>query len=59
VTRINCRLVFKTHYFHGIWCCGDNALFCVSRRIISISYGMLKKGTEYRTTVVESAGETV
>ena len=30
---------------------------CISRRLISIIYGMLKHGTEYRMPVVESAGE--
>ena len=33
------------------------ALICISRRLISIIYGMLKNGTEYRMPVVENAGE--
>ena len=28
-------LRFKTHCFHGTWCCGDNAFFC--KKIISLS----------------------
>ena len=35
----------------------QQALICISRRLISIIYGMLKDGTEYRMPVVESAGE--
>ena len=35
----------------------QQALICVSRRLISIIYGMLKNGTEYRMPVVENAGE--
>ena len=35
----------------------QQALICISRRLISIIYGMLKSGTEYRMPVVESAGE--
>ena len=35
----------------------QQALICISRRLISIIYGMLKNGTEYRMPVVESAGE--
>ena len=35
----------------------QQALICISRRLISIIYGMLKHGTEYRMPVVESAGE--
>ena len=37
----------------------QQALICISRRLISIIYGMLKNGTEYRMPVVENAGETV
>ena len=37
----------------------QQALICISRRLISIIYGMLKSGTEYRMPVVENAGETV
>ena len=33
------------------------ALICISRRLISIIYGMLKNGTEYRMPVMENAGE--
>lgn len=33
------------------------ALICISRRLISIIYGMLKNGTEYCMPVVENAGE--
>ena len=29
----------------------------ISRRLISIIYGMLKSGTEYRMPVVENTGE--
>ena len=35
----------------------QQALICISRRLISIIYGMLKSGTEYRMPVVESTGE--
>ena len=37
----------------------QQALICISRRLISIIYGMLKHGTEYRMPVVEveNAGE--
>ena len=35
----------------------QQALICVSRRLISIIYGMLKNGTEYRMPVGENAGE--
>ena len=35
----------------------QQALICISRRLISVIYGMLKSGTEYRMPVVESAGE--
>ena len=35
----------------------QQALICISRRLISVIYGMLKNGTEYRMPVVESAGE--
>ena len=35
----------------------QQALMCISRRLISIIYGMLKHGTEYRMPVVESAGK--
>jgi len=35
----------------------QQALICISRRLISIIYGMLKSGTEYRMPVVKSAGE--
>ena len=34
----------------------QQALICISRRLISIIYGMLKNGTEYRMPVVENAG---
>ena len=37
----------------------QQALICISRRLISIIYGMLKSGTEYRMPVVESAGENI
>ena len=37
----------------------QQALICISRRLISVIYGMLKSGTEYRMPVVENAGETV
>ena len=37
----------------------QQALICISRRLISIIYGMLKSGTEYRMPVVENTGETV
>ena len=37
----------------------QQALICISRRLISIIYGMLKSGTEYRIPVVESAGENI
>ena len=33
----------------------QQALICISRRLISIIYGMLKNGTEYRMPVVENA----
>ena len=35
----------------------QQALICISRRLISIIYGMLKNGTEYRMSIVENAGE--
>ena len=35
----------------------QQALICISRRLISIIYGMLKNGTEYRMPVLENAGE--
>ena len=35
----------------------QQALICISRRLISIIYGMLKSGTEYRMPIVENAGE--
>ena len=35
----------------------QQALICISRRLISIIYGMLKNGTEYRMPAVENAGE--
>ena len=35
----------------------QQALICISRRLISVIYGMLKNGTEYRMPVVENAGE--
>ena len=35
----------------------QQALICISRRLISIIYGMLKNGTEYRMPVVESVGD--
>ena len=35
----------------------QQALICISRRLINIIYGMLKNGTEYRMPVVENAGE--
>ena len=35
----------------------QQALICISRRLISIIYRMLKNGTEYRMPVVENAGE--
>ena len=34
----------------------QQALICISRRLISIIYGMLKSGTEYRMPVMENAG---
>ena len=37
----------------------QQALICISRRLISIIYGMLKNGTEYRMPVVESSGENM
>ena len=37
----------------------QQALICISRRLISIIYGMLKSGTEYRMPVVESTGENI
>lgn len=37
----------------------QQALICISRRLISIIYGMLKSGTEYRMPVVENAGENI
>ena len=37
----------------------QQALICISRRLISIIYEMLKNGTEYRMPVVENAGENV
>lgn len=35
----------------------QQALICISRRLISVIYGMLKNGTEYRMPVVENDGE--
>lgn len=35
----------------------QQALICISRRLISIIYGMLKHGTEYRMPVMESSDE--
>jgi hypothetical protein len=35
----------------------QQALICISRRLISIIYGVLKNSTEYRMPVVENAGE--
>ena len=35
----------------------QQALICMSRRLISIIYGMLKNGTEYRIPVMENTGE--
>ena len=35
----------------------QQTLICISRRLISIIYGMLKSGTEYRMPVVESTCE--
>jgi hypothetical protein len=35
----------------------QQALICISRRLISIIYGMMKNGTEYRMPAVENAGE--
>lgn len=37
----------------------QQALICISRRLISIIYGMLKNGTEYRMPVMENTGEKV
>ena len=37
----------------------QQALICISRRLISIIYGMLKSGTEYRMPVVENTGENI
>ena len=37
----------------------QQALICIFRRLISIIYGMLKNGTEYRMPVVENAGENM
>ena len=37
----------------------QQALICISRRLISIIYGMLKNSTEYRMPVGENAGENV
>ena len=37
----------------------QQALICISRRLISIIYGMLKSGTEYRMPVVENTGENL
>ena len=37
----------------------QQALICISRRLISVIYGMLKNGTAYRMPVVENTGETV
>ena len=37
----------------------QRALIFISRRLVSIIYGMLKNGTEYRIPAVESAGENV
>lgn len=35
----------------------QQALICISRRLINIIYGMLKSGTEYQMPVVENADE--
>jgi len=35
----------------------QQALICISRRLISIIYGMLKNSTEYRMPVMESSDE--
>ena len=35
----------------------QQALICISRRLISITYGMLKSSTEDRMPVVENTGE--
>ena len=35
----------------------QQALICISRRLISIIYGMLKNGTEYRMPVLEGSDE--
>ncbi len=35
----------------------QQALICISRRLINIIYGMLKNGTVYRMPVVEASGE--
>lgn len=37
----------------------QQTLICISRRLISIIYGMLKSGTAYRMPVVESTGENI
>ena len=37
----------------------QQAPICISRRLISIIYGMLKNGTEYRMPEVENAGENM
>lgn len=37
----------------------QQVLICISRRLISIIYGMLKSGTEYHMPVVESTGENI
>ena len=37
----------------------QKVLICISRRLISIIYGMLKSGTEYHMPVVESTGENI
>ena len=37
----------------------QQALICISRRLISIIYGMLKNGKENGMPVVESAGENI
>ncbi len=36
----------------------QQALICISRRLISVIYGMLKNGTEYRMPVVESLAKS-
>lgn len=36
---------------------GQQALICISRRLINIIYGMLKNGTEYQMSKVENCDE--